>query len=445
MLYVSRPARLLPLCLVFILAWGVNAGAHRRGGLPLVRPAPLPLTQAPASAPAADNLTGPLALQPEAYWQRLLAQEQAGEFHEARKTGLALVNLFPQAQKRTPALLKLAELVKREGKSAEALELYGLAAVLAAGSPEGVQACLEARALQFSRDLSQGDPVQTLGRFLKTIPALPTGYSSEVLGSALKTGWQAVALEVRSTSALPLSLVEEILALWELQPKGLGPPEAAQLLADLLREKGLWEAAQTLASQTGQNQAEARRMVHIPQSEIPWLSGKWPGLAYVLARVNPGDQVRQSLLGAWLAGGRAGVESDNGAEEGLMAWLTPGRALAAGLTEPPPAWETNPWPLRPHPLLEKLRADLSRSSLSERSFSRTTRLPHSPADTPVTEDLGPFHQDRLGLSHLKEGQPEAAQATFQGLSQHHDPFWRRLARVRLADLELSRLQAKPSP
>ncbi len=411
----------------------------------MVRPAPLPLTQTTAPAPAADNLTGPLALQPEAYWQRLLAQGQAGEFHEARKSGLALVTLFPQAQSRAPALLKLAELVRREGKSAEALELYGLAAVLAAGSPEGVQACLEAGALQFSRDLSQGDPIRALGRLLRTIPPLPAGHSSEALSQALKTGWQAVALKVRSTSPLPLSLVEEILALWESQPEGLGPPEAAQLLAGLLREKGLCEAAQTLAAQTDQNQGEPRRMVDTQQPEIPWLDGKWPGLAQVLAHVDPGGEVRQSLLASWLPGGGAGVESDNNAEEGLMAWFTPGRALAAGLAGPTPAWGTNLLHLRPNPLLERLRADLARSSLPGRPFFKTTLQLHFPADTPVTEDLGPFHQDRLGLSHLKDGQPEAAQTTFQGLSQHHDPFWRRLARIRLADLELSRLQAKPSP
>jgi hypothetical protein len=233
MFYGAHLARLIPFCLVIVLTWGGPAGAHRRGGLPLIRPAPPSLTQIPA--PAADNLTAPPALQPQAYWQRLLAQEQAGKLHEARKTGLALVNLFPQAPKRASALLKLAELAQKEGKAAEALELYGLAAVLAAGSPEGVQACLEARALQFSRDLPQGDPVRTLGRLLKTIPALPPAYSSEVLSQALKTGWQAVARKVRSTSPLPLSLVEEILALWELQPErpwasrgrptGHGPPE----------------------------------------------------------------------------------------------------------------------------------------------------------------------------------------------------------------------------
>jgi len=49
------------------------------------------------------------------------------------------------------------------------------------------------------------------------------------------------------------------------------------------------------------------------------------------------------------------------------------------------------------------------------------------------------------LSHLKSGKTDAAQKTFQELAQHNDLFWRRLAQVRLTDLELSRLQAEPSP
>jgi tetratricopeptide (TPR) repeat protein len=446
MLYFPQLARLIPICLVLVMGWGGNAEAHRRGGLPLVRPAPSPVAQAPASsAPAEENLTAPLSLQPDAYWQRLIAQERAGELKEARKTGLALVNLFPQAQKRGSALLKLAELVKREGKSAEALELYALAAALTAGAPEGVQACLAASALQFSRDLPQGDPVQTLGRFLKKISALPPGSSSEMLSQTLITGWQAVAHKVRSTSPLPLSLVEEILALWELQPKGLGPPEAARLLADLLKEKGLWEAAQTLAAQADNVKAEPRRMVNIQPSEIPWLSGKWPGMAPILAQINPGEEVQQSFLGSWLAGGRAGFESGAAADEVLPGWFSLTRAPAPGLKGQIPAWGPNLLPLRAGSPTERLHVDLARCSLPERPLVKASRSGQSPATAPLTEDLGPFHQDRLGVSHLQDGQPEAAEATFQGLSQHDDPFWRRLARVRLADLELSRLQAKPSP
>jgi hypothetical protein len=185
-------------------------------------------------------------------------------------------------------------------------------------------------------------------------------------------------------------------------------------------------------------------MVDLPQAEIPWLSGKWPGLKHILAQVDPGEEVRQSLLGPWLTGFRAGAASDLAPGGGLESWFTPGGALAAGLAGPPPARGPILLHLRPTPLLAGLRADLARSSLSARPFFITSRLGHSPA-APLTEDLGPFHQDRLGLSHLNDGQPEAAQATFQELSRHHDPFWQRLARVRLADLELSRLQAKPSP
>jgi len=67
------------------------------------------------------------------------------------------------------------------------------------------------------------------------------------------------------------------------------------------------------------------------------------------------------------------------------------------------------------------------------------------ADKPAGKDPGPFDQDRLGVRHLRDGHSDSAQATFQELSQQKDPFWRRLAQVRLADLELSRLQAESFP
>jgi hypothetical protein len=81
----------------------------------------------------------------------------------------------------------------------------------------------------------------------------------------------------------------------------------------------------------------------------------------------------------------------------------------------------------------------------ESQLSQAAQMHQLMANKPLGQNLSPFYQDRLGLSRLKEGQPDAAQATFQQLAQHNDSFWRRLAQVRLADLELSRVQAEPSP
>jgi tetratricopeptide (TPR) repeat protein len=198
----------------------------------LVHPA-VPQAAQPQAPP--EGTSGPLSLKPDSYWQRLLAQEQAGDFTEAKKTGLALANIFPQSPQRGTALLKAGELAQKQGRTGEALEFFGLVSSLNPGTPEASQACLAMSALALARDLHQGNPIQSLRQFMGRTSHLSPGYSSESFQAALKTGWQAVACQVRGTSPLPLSLVEEGLALWDLQPKGLGPPKAARLLADLLQ------------------------------------------------------------------------------------------------------------------------------------------------------------------------------------------------------------------
>lgn len=247
-----RWSRLVPMvliCLMVFLGWAENAPAHRRGGLPLVRPTPDPALRTPP--PQAEKAPGPVSLKPDLYWQKLLAQKQAGEVEETRKTGMALVNLFPQAPQRGAALLKLAELAQGKGDPAQALEFYGLAASLFPGTPEAAQAALEAHVLELSRDLSQGKALPALRHFLKKVTTLPSGYPPKTLQAALKTGWQAVCQQVRAADPPPLTLVEEILTLWDLQPQSNGPPDAARLLADLLQEYGLLEEARTLLGPRG--------------------------------------------------------------------------------------------------------------------------------------------------------------------------------------------------
>jgi tetratricopeptide (TPR) repeat protein len=201
---------LMILTLVIVMGWATNAAAHRRGGLPLLHPVPPPAAQTQTPE---QGTPGPLSLKPEAYWQRLKAQEQGGDVQEAMKTGLALANIFPRSPQRGAALLKLGELAQGQGKTEDALEFFGLVISLTPGSPEASQACLAANALELARDLRQGNPVQSLRHFLGKTSRLSPGYSPELFQEALKTGWQAVAHKVRTTSPLPLSLVEEILAL----------------------------------------------------------------------------------------------------------------------------------------------------------------------------------------------------------------------------------------
>jgi tetratricopeptide (TPR) repeat protein len=433
---------LMIFTLVIVLGWASNAGAHRRGGLPLVHPVPPPTAQPQTPQ---EGTCGPLSLKPDAYWQRLKAQEQAGDIQEAIKTGLALTNIFPLSPQRGAALLKLGELAQGQGRPAEALEFFGLVISLSPGTPEASQACLSASALELARDLRQGNPIRSLRQFLGRTSHLSPGYSPESLQEALRTGWQAVTHQVRATSPLPLSLVEEILALWDMQPQGLRPPEAARLLADLLQENGLLEEAQTLLARAGdKNGSNQQNLLKSLSWNRSWLPGGWAGLAEALNLAPPREEEQKFLLPAWRPRWQAAVEPAAIPGEALLTWFLPRPANAAWLEGQIPAPENNllhSWnpvlPARPH-------AEVARYYLPGGSFSRALS-PSQPLVDKLRGDQGPYAQYCLGVNRLQGGHPDEAQATFQELAQNHDPFWQSLARVRLADLELSRLQAEPAP
>ena len=410
-LFLTWRALMIVLGLMILGGGAGKALAHRRSGLTAARPGPPPLIQpAPKTEEAGDSLP----LTSGSYWSRLLAQEQAKEFPEARKTGLALVNLFPQAPQRGAALLKLAALAKAQGKTAEALELYGLVAFLTPGAPEAAQARLAASALEFVRDLKQSNPMQTLGPFLAKISAMPSGSQADILQEALVTGWQSVAHQVRATSPLPLIVLEELLVLWDRQPHDLRSPEGALLLADILKKNGLQEEAQTLQAQT---QEKTRHGQEFPAK-----------LTSFTATFNllPSWEEQGFSLHSWLPPWRRQFSASASAGEAFLNWFLPYRAHADWLAGPAPALD--------QALLYSPPPSLPMASRS-----------HSKTDNPDDRDHTPFQQDRLGLNRLQEGQPEAAEATFQELAQHRDPFWQRLGQVRLADLELSRLQTESAP
>jgi tetratricopeptide (TPR) repeat protein len=434
---------LMIFTLVIIMGWASNAGAHHRGGLPLVHPDVHPVAWPPASPEGAPAL---LSLKPDSYWQRLLDQEQAGDSAEAIKTGLALANIFPQSRQRGAALLKAGELARKQGKAEEALELFGLANALNPGAPEASQACLAAGALELARDLHQGDAIQSLRRFLGRTSHLSPGYSPELLQEALKTGWQAVASQVRGTSPLPLYLVEEVLALWDLQPKGLGPPEAARLLANLLQENGLMEEAQAVLAgatvKNRSNQQDMHKSYSLNQSGLP---GCQAGLLRVKNPLALGEMEQKSLGPAWQFRFQAGVEPTGTPGEDLLSWFLPRPAHAAWLEGHLPPLRDPPLHSGPPPLPDRSRYELAWRAAPDSSSPQAAQAPQPMAAQPVGPAQGPFSQYCLGVNRLQGGHSEEAQATFQELAQNHDPFWQGLARVRLADLELSRLQAEPAP
>ncbi|MFZ2088313.1 MAG: hypothetical protein WAU47_07035, partial [Desulfobaccales bacterium] len=345
----------------------------------------------------------------ESCWRRLLAQEQAKEFQEVWKTGLTLVNLFPHAPQRGAVLLKLGELAKTQGKTAQALELYSLVSFLNPGAPEAAQAHVAASSLELSRDLKKKNPLQTMHLFLNKISHLNPGHQAEVVQEALVAGWEEVSLQARTTSPLPLSLVEELLALWDKQPPKMRPSEGAFLLADLLNKAGLCEEAQVLQAKAQEKNRNSRHLL-----------GKLHSLTGTLTPVLLREEHKLALF-SWLTPWQVPF---NG--EALLNWFFPPRAHADWFADPAPG-------------MDQALLYSSPSSPPPAGLDQTTTA------TAIDKDSSPFIQDRLGLSHLQEGQPEAAQATFQDLARHHDPFWQRLAQVRLADLELARLKTEPAP
>jgi hypothetical protein len=355
------------------------------------------------------------------------------------------VNLFPQAPQRGAALLKLAALALGRGDRDQALELYSLTISLVPGTPEAAQAGLQAAVLELSRDVSQGDSLPALQRFLEHVSALPPGYAPETLDKALKTGWHAVCQQARAADPPPLTLVEAILTLWDLQPQGMGPPEAAQFLADLLKEYGLFEEAQTLLTQKiKKTESDRHSGLQVPGLELAYLSRGWPGLADFSNLLPAGEEQQKILLRSWLTRWRAGVKSSALPFEALPTWLTPPLSTACW-EQPLQTLEHSLAPEGDTPWARRLQAGLTLTFWAEAQLSPTGQLFPFLAEQSLRAASSPFYQDRLGLTHLKNGETDAAQQTFQDLAQHNDPFWQRLARVRLTDLELTRLQAEASP
>jgi tetratricopeptide (TPR) repeat protein len=429
--------------LVIFMGWASNAGAHRRGGLPLVHPNLSPAAQAPAPS---EEAPGPLSLKANSYWQRLLAQEQAGDVTAAIKTGLALANIFPQSPQQGAALLKAGELARKQGTAAEALELFSLVNALNPGTPEASQACLAASTLQLARDLRQGDAIQSLRQFLARTSHLSPGYSPELFQEALKTGWQAVASQVRGNTPLPLSLVEEVLDLWDLQPKSLVPQEATRLLADLLQKNGLMEEAQALlAGAPVKIRGNQQGTLTSDNLNHFGLAGCQADLHGAKNPISLREMEQKFLTPAWQLRFRAGVEPAGTSGEYFLSWFLPRPAHAAWLEGHLPPLGENPLHSGSPLLPDRPRYELAWRGAPDSSSHQAAKAPLPKAKQPVGPAQGPFSQYCLGMNRLQGGHPEEAQASFQELAQNHDPFWQSLARVRLADMELSRLQAEPTP
>uniref|UniRef100_A0A7C5ELF1 Tetratricopeptide repeat protein n=1 Tax=Desulfobacca acetoxidans TaxID=60893 RepID=A0A7C5ELF1_9BACT len=437
------------LALVLTLMWPGEGQAHRRGGLALSRPGPAPMPA--ASSLGVETLSSPLALTPEAYLQRLTALEKAGRLPEAWEVGLGLLNLFPQASQRQVALRLLADIARKRGEPETALEIWSLAAIWPAVTREASRPQVEKLCLELDLGIKTGEPLLAMRRFLENLKAGAQEVMSDRVRHSLKTGWEAVGRQVRATSPPPLELVEEVLRIWEMQPQGYVLPEAALLLADILKEHQLLEAARAILSKVEQTSPQVQESrLRVYSLELAWLSRGWVGLADTLRFGVKGDEDRKALVASWLASRLHQSQASAGAEsaspgEALLAWFLPQPARAAWLAGQSSALTLalqHPWPF---PVTGPFYAELARRFWAEGDFPGAAKVYQTLAKEAASEELALFYQDRLGLSQWKGGQPEAAHTTFSGLAQQNDPFWQCLGQVRLADLELARWQSEVSP
>lgn len=443
----ARLAGLLLMVLAVTVSCPSEGQAHRRGGLSLSRPDPHP---ASAATPLrSDPLSGPLELNPEAYLQRLTGLEKAGRGQEAWELGVRLLNLFPKAPQKQAALKLLAELARKRGQTEAALEIWRLAALHTAGAKEVSQARLEEMRLEFDMDLQSKDPVPAMRGFLEQLRARFGEQLPEQIRESLKTGWEALGKKVRASSPPSLELLEEVLRLWEMQPENWAPPEAALLLADLLKEHHLLEEARAVLAKMEKQQPRAQESrLRLYSLELAWLSQGWPGLVDTLHSGVKGDEERKALVALWLTSRlqqpQASPEKDiSSTGEALWAWFLPQPARAAWLAGQTSALALkHPWPF---PLSGPTSGEVAKRFWTDDEAATVAKVYKTLAKETGSEDLVLFYRERLGLSHFQGGQPDAAQVIFAELAQQPDPFWQCLGQVRLADMELARWQTEVSP
>ncbi|MEW6386406.1 MAG: tetratricopeptide repeat protein [Thermodesulfobacteriota bacterium] len=433
---MTRKPRYGVLALVLFLLASVpvtEAWAHRR---PQPKPAAKPAspgevkTPDPAIAPLGPAAL-PEVLSPEFFLSQAQEQEKTGDRTGSLQTLTVFINLYPQHPERSAALLRAARLAQRDGRLAQARETYALAAALYPDTAVASRSHLELAVLEFYERLGEMEPVPAFKGFLEKIAGWPASPPADSLKEPLQTGWSAVEGQVRAQRPCPPQLVEEVLALWELQPPGASPPEAALLVADLCREKGLWQKAEALLEE--------------------------------LKAKGSGPLSRQADRGLKeLAGASSGVIKTSGPaplNPAPGATLTPAAAGGVSLpnrTAPPnpevsldPSLDQSLEDLLQRPLpdtvKERLLRQLAQMHWSRADFTQAEKIYQALLAKAPPGDIAVFYQDRLGLSRLKGQRLESAQEVYQGMERARDHFWQVLARTRLLDLEMARLKAAPSP
>lgn len=348
---------------------------------------------------------------------------------------------------RLSALLQLARRAETQGLPHLAVKVYTLAASLYPESPEAGHARLRRLVIEFYLALGGvGDPYVSFHNFLINLSELGLNFPAAELREPLVAGW--AALEPRGLGQSPCSgsLLEKVLTLWELQPAGARPPEAALLVGRLLKSQGLFEEAKpllVLARQNGTHEVQAQALAELLQ--LAWISQGLPGFLKSFRHWRQQEPADLLLaLRTWPLGlasqGAGGPEF-----EGLSDWqasLPPAPNLISTLDKQ--LWLALLGQSLPPVLQEYLVRDAARHFWLKGNFAKAGQLYRDALAILTDKEIAVFYWDRLGLAHVRDHQPELAQDIFQTLARDHGPFWRLVAATRQLDLELLSLLSQPA-
>jgi hypothetical protein len=334
-------------------------------------------------------------------------------------------------------------MLRTDGQVAKARLAHALAASLFPGSPEATAARQEKLVLDFYRDLGQLPPTVAHRRFLEQALGLAPVPDAPVFQEALKAGWQAVERQLDQEKPIPPALLDEVLALWELHPSGSRPPEAALLVARLLKERGLAAEAGQLLHQVKAGPDEyLRSRALVELLELAWtIHGLTEFLATLGGCQHETQQVAEAVRRWPLK--LAGPGPPKPAEAGVHTPALP--ALRLPGAQRLHLWEALSGQPLPPALAAYIFNDLAALGASGEVSAKAARLSQEFLER-SKEGIGPgYYHDRVGLSLAKSGQFQAAQQAFQLLLQQEDPLWHQVGRARLLDLELARLRLETGP
>jgi tetratricopeptide (TPR) repeat protein len=359
------------------------------------------------------------------------------------------VNLYSNGPEQSEAFFRLARQAETYGYVDLALKVYTLAAALHPDTQDGKRARLRAFTLELYQDLGGGDPFEAFRNFLAKLSGLSPALPLHELQEPLTAGWTALA-QLNGSSFL----ADKALIIWEMHPVGTQPPAGALVVGRLLRDQGLFEEAGRLfffAWDKGTGQVRSRALVELLR--LAWLSQGLPGFMDALEYWQRQPEEILPALKTWPLQLDPGdseapiLPPDRPADFGDLKELLRGADCSSASPDLPTAADAEVWAaLLSQPLPASLQEYLAQAAAqrywSQGDFTRAGNLYRRMLARAADKENSLFYWDRLGVSHLRERQPDLAADIFQALKREPGRFWQLLANARQLDLDLDRLMAE---